>query len=221
MKVFISHSSKDKWAARRIAEDLANLGADTFLDEKDISTGARVDDSIQEHLSDCDDFLLLLSPASIKSDWVLVELGGAIALKKRLVPVLLYIGANEIPSPITKHLACDINDIDRYYGEVKRRIEGGVPVALPKPTKKARKTRPKKPAVRLKKDDRVRIADSRQPDRQAKGKSVKINWVESMDQYCGKEATVTFTDHDRTLHIDIDDGQFWWAFEWLTKVDAS
>jgi hypothetical protein len=34
VKVFISHSSLDKWIARRIAADLADLGIETFLDEK-------------------------------------------------------------------------------------------------------------------------------------------------------------------------------------------
>ena len=60
MKVFISHSSKDKWAARRIAEDLQSLGVETFLDEKDIRTGQSLDDSIKTHLKDSSDFLILL-----------------------------------------------------------------------------------------------------------------------------------------------------------------
>ena len=50
MKIFISHSSKDKWAARRISQDLNGLGAETFLDEKDIKTGESIDESIKKHL---------------------------------------------------------------------------------------------------------------------------------------------------------------------------
>ena len=103
MKIFISHSSRDKWAARRISAEIEQLGADTFLDEKDIETGESIDESISVHLKDSDELLVLLSPASVKSDWVLVEVGGAKALGKRLVPILFYLGANEIPSPISKH----------------------------------------------------------------------------------------------------------------------
>ena len=47
MKVFISHSSKDKWAARRISQDLLQMGIESFLDEKDIETGDAIDESIQ------------------------------------------------------------------------------------------------------------------------------------------------------------------------------
>ena len=104
MKVFISHSSSEKWVARKVSEEIQALGYETFLDEKDIATGEPIDDSIHEHLTDCDHFLLLLSPSSLKSHWVLVELGGALALKKHIVPILLYIGPNEVPEPIKKYL---------------------------------------------------------------------------------------------------------------------
>src|SRR5262249_6869733 len=97
MKIFISHSSKDKWLARHIAKDLRELGVETFLDTRDLQTGQRIDESVQTHLIDCDDFLILLSPASLNSHWVLVELGGALSLRKRVVPILLYVGVNETP----------------------------------------------------------------------------------------------------------------------------
>src|SRR5687768_14778046 len=109
MKIFISHSSKDKWAARRISEDLMTFGSETFLDEKDIETGQSIDSSIRKHLKTCDDFLIIISPASIKSEWVLIELGGALALEKKVIPILLYVGANEMPNAINLKLARDIN----------------------------------------------------------------------------------------------------------------
>ena len=58
VKVFISHSSADKWLARRIARDLEELGTQTFLDEKDIKTGESIDDSIQLHLKESDEVLI-------------------------------------------------------------------------------------------------------------------------------------------------------------------
>ena len=112
MKIFISHSTKDKWAARRITEDLISLGAEIFLDEKDIETGESIDSSIRKHLKDCNDFLIILSPASLKSEWVLIELGGALALEKKVIPILLYVGANEMPNAINLKLARDINQLN-------------------------------------------------------------------------------------------------------------
>jgi len=219
MKVFISHSTKDKWAARRISDDLMKLGIQTFLDERDISTGAPIDESIQSHLSDCDDFLILLSPDSVKSDWVLIELGGAIALKKRLVPVLLYVGVNEIPRPITKHLARDINDIDRYYQEVSQLLEGAtVPKTVLSPPRRIRRRAPQRS---FKVGDRVKIAETPQADRPDRGAHAAINWSDAMDKFCGKESTVASVDSDGTLRLDIDNGEYWWAFEWLTLVRPS
>ena len=67
-----------------------------------------------KNLKNCNDLLFLLSPSSLKSEWVLVELGGALALEKNIIPILLYVGVNEIPSMISLKLARDINDIDGY-----------------------------------------------------------------------------------------------------------
>jgi hypothetical protein len=217
MKVFISHSSKDKWAARRISKDLVGLGAATFLDEKDIRTGESIDESIKMHLKECDEFLILLSPASIKSPWVLIEIGGAIALEKKLVPILLYIGANEIPHPISKHLARDINELEKYYEEVKENIKTGEPT---QPTIVRRRRRIERPQVKkFRVGDYVQLPSEPQDDAEREGPS--IAWQEEMDKYLGKKAKVKEVDKDQSLLIDIDDGEFWWAFEWLTKIEKS
>jgi 3-methyladenine DNA glycosylase AlkC len=46
MKVFISHSSHDKWVARQMSRMLVQKGHVTFLDEKDIKTGDSIDSDI-------------------------------------------------------------------------------------------------------------------------------------------------------------------------------
>src|ERR1700761_3166199 len=129
VKVFISHSSQDKWIARTLSRELETLGVTTFLDEKDISTGESIDDSIHENLQDCDEILMLLSPAALASHWVLLEIGGAKALGKLLIPILLHVGPNELPQPLAKGLARDLNDVDRYFAEVEQRLNPGVPAA--------------------------------------------------------------------------------------------
>lgn len=49
------------------------------------------------------------------------------ALKKHVVPILIYVNPNEVPEPIKKYLARDINEIDHYYAEVKRELSGKTP----------------------------------------------------------------------------------------------
>ena len=215
MKVFISHSSRDKWAARRISDDINRLGVETFLDEKDIETGEAIDETISVHLKECDECLLLLSPSSLNSHWVLIEIGGAKALGKRLVPILLHIGVNDMPSPIAKHLARDINEIEKYYEEVQNRLAGHLPPprrSIPRRTRVV-------PIPRMKSfkiGDTVRLPKSR-PRSVTRG-DYTIAWTEDMDEYLGEEAMVTVVDDDRTVMLDIDGEASWWAFEWLTKV---
>lgn len=184
MKVFISHSSKDKWAARRISEDLVALHAETFLDEKDISTGESIDSSIKSNLKDCDDFLILLSPASIKSAWVLIELGGAFALEKKVIPILLYVGANEIPKIINLKLARDINDIGKYYDEIVEKLTGTKPETASKArTVKRRKTQ------KLKVGDVVKIVSSTPPDHY-RDTGLDIYWEDGQEPYLGKTTKI-------------------------------
>ena len=212
MKIFISHSSRDKWAARRISDDLRKLGVTTFLDEKDIETGESVDEAVTKHLRECDELCVLLSPAAINSQWVLVEVGGAKALGKRLVPILLYVGTNEIPQPISKHLARDINDIEKYYEEVKQRLKGHL-TASPQP----RPTRPPKPKLQtFAPGDRVRIVDVRTLTEYDKNREPK--WIPAMDRFSGRQATISYIDYEGDAFLDVDNEVFGWAPRWLTRA---
>ncbi|MDT0608026.1 toll/interleukin-1 receptor domain-containing protein [Croceitalea rosinachiae] len=215
MKIFISHSSREKWIAKKISEELIQLGCETFLDEKDISTGKAIDDSINDHLGDSDDFVILLSEASLKSAWVLVELGGAIALKKNIIPILLFIGVNEIPDVISKYLARDLNDIDKYYGEVGKKLKGQI--IKRKPIKK-----PKVEQQSILIGQRVKIVDN--PNRSVID---LVDWNDQeMDNYLGLTAKVVEVNPlgrngeklSNTFKLDIDKGEFYWRTDWLIAL---
>jgi len=216
MKIFISHSTREKWIAKKISEDLLSLGCETFLDEKDISTGAAIDDSIGKHLKESDDFLILLSETSLKSTWVLIELGGAIALGKNIIPVLLFIGVNDIPDVISKFLARDLNEINKYYEEVKKKLQG---------KKETRKPIPKRKYVgtTIKIGQKVKIVEN--PDKTVKN---GVDWNEKeMSKYVGSIATVIEVNpksrHDEvlsnTFKLDIDESKFYWRRDWLIVIE--
>lgn len=63
-KVFISHSSKDRWIARQISQEIEakgrKWGIRTFLDERDIKGGDSIPDTIRTEIRDCDEFLVLI-----------------------------------------------------------------------------------------------------------------------------------------------------------------
>lgn len=70
VKVFVSHSSKDKQFARWLSIDLANAGHRPWLDEWEIRAGDSIPTQIGLGIEDCDFVLVLLSKKSTSSHWV-------------------------------------------------------------------------------------------------------------------------------------------------------
>lgn len=125
--VFISHSTKDRWIARQMAEIIQRsakrYGVTTFLDEVDIQGGDRILETIRAHLGACSEFVILLSPESIERQWVLVELGGAWTLGKRIVAITYNLPRERIPDIIDHDRTYELNDFDRYVSELVRRAK--------------------------------------------------------------------------------------------------
>ena len=226
MKVFISHSSHDKWVARQMSRLLEQTGHQTFLDEKDIVTGDSIDSTIQVHLKDADHLLILLSPASLKSHWVFIELGGAKALGKRVVPILFHVAANEIPSAVSQLLARDINDFDKYISEITpSKAPAKKRTGSKQPAKPARATAPKStkhPVLRegtfggLSVGDEVTIVQVERLTDEDKDSGPK--WVPSMDKYSGLRTKITgFYSSGKVARVAVDGEEFWWNTSWLAK----
>lgn len=125
--VFISHSSKDRWIARQMAEIIERkakrYGVTTFLDEVDLEGGDRIPATIKANLHACEEFVILLSPQSVTRQWVLVELGGAWTLDKRVIAITYNLAAEKIPDIIDHDKGYDLNDFDRYVSELIRRVK--------------------------------------------------------------------------------------------------
>lgn len=71
--VFISHNHKDKPFARRIADDLRRAGANVWIDEAEIRLGDSLVEMIRRGIDDMDYLAVVLSPDSVKSNWVRKE----------------------------------------------------------------------------------------------------------------------------------------------------
>ena len=83
-KVFVSHSSKDEWVAKQMASEIEEVGAETFLDVKDIGVGDRFTDAIRDAINSADELVALLTPSAVKSHFVITEIGIAWA---RRIPI--------------------------------------------------------------------------------------------------------------------------------------
>ena len=69
---------------------LQAAGIETWYSKKDIVVAVEWERSIKTALKSCDWFLLLMSPRSLASEWVLAEVDWAIRNRKsRFIPVLI------------------------------------------------------------------------------------------------------------------------------------
>ena len=92
MKVFVSHSHKDKELAGSIKEELERaFEFDVFVAHDDINPSEEWRRAILEELKECDVFLALLSRDFEDSNWTDQESGAAVAWDKTVVPISIDI----------------------------------------------------------------------------------------------------------------------------------
>jgi hypothetical protein len=89
MQVFISYARVDKEFAEHLYHALADFELNVWMDQFKIGTGSKWDQEVQKALEESDTMLLLLSPASIKSDNVTDEWSFFIDKNRTIVPLLI------------------------------------------------------------------------------------------------------------------------------------
>ena len=92
LKLFVSHSNVDNVFTRRLVEDLRKHGANVWVDFDDIDTGDFAA-TINQGMDNCDWMIAVLTPASLKSKWVIMEVNAAMNMKadgflKGVVPIV-------------------------------------------------------------------------------------------------------------------------------------
>jgi len=89
-KVFLSYSYKDERTVRALQEALVSTTDAVILDPiKEIGKGEKIVEKIEKSLKQSDFVLIFLSPESTESPNVLMELGMAMSLGKKVIPIVL------------------------------------------------------------------------------------------------------------------------------------
>lgn len=94
--IFISYSHRDKKFVDRLSTDLRNAGMKVWLDVKDIKVGDSISKKIEEGISGCDFFCLVISKHSIDSNWVEREFRTALHAQltsgttPKILPILVH-----------------------------------------------------------------------------------------------------------------------------------
>jgi hypothetical protein len=131
LDVFISYASADNNEAVQIRDAIVNAGGKAFMAPKDLTPGEDFAEEIRIALGRSRELWLLVSPVSLKSDWVLTEWGAAWALGKKIVPLLHRCSPEQLPDRI-RRLHC----VDFYkYSELIARTFSGMTDAVGSPRK--------------------------------------------------------------------------------------
>ena len=129
MKVFISHSSKDKKFVRTLKDCLLENSIDTWLDEDQLDLGDSLVAKLETALDNSSHLVIILSPSSVESDWVNFELKKALknnrtGLTQKIIPVKYR--ECEIPEEIADLLHADLsNEVVLPVGERVKFISDG------------------------------------------------------------------------------------------------
>jgi hypothetical protein len=87
--VFISYGRADSKAfATRLHERLTELGIRTWFDQNDIPLGVDFQNQIDEGIETADNFIFIIAPHSVNSEYCLKEIRLAVQLNKRIIPLL-------------------------------------------------------------------------------------------------------------------------------------
>jgi hypothetical protein len=116
---FLSHSSKDEDFAQKLAGRLKSEGVPVWYAPEDIQAGDKIYDQVKKAIATFDRLLVVLSAASMNSEWVKTELANALAREQRekrrvLFPVSL------VPIDVIKRWECFDSDTGVDIAKVVR-----------------------------------------------------------------------------------------------------
>ena len=121
--VFISHSCQDKHFARRLARDLQSSGAKVWIDEAELNIGDSLIEKIRRGIDSMDFLAVLLSRASVASEWVKKEVDIAMnqEIKNRRVKVLpILVEDCQLPGFLVGKVYADCTSESHYQDALPR-----------------------------------------------------------------------------------------------------
>jgi TIR domain len=127
--VFISHSSRDTWVARRIAQEITACGGTPFLDEAGVHIGSDFEREILDSLDKAHELLVLLTPWALDRAYIWAEVGAAWSRRIPIIPVLHGLTVSDlevrpsVPGLLKRRDMIELNEIDTYFKQLKMRVE--------------------------------------------------------------------------------------------------
>ncbi len=115
LRIFLSYSLVDKEYAQKLRNSLYGYEDLSIFSLEMLSAGEDWQSRLKNEISQCDIFIVLLSPKSIESGSVLRELGAAWALDKTIIPVYTKPEMlSKIPVELKNTVSLDISSLEEH-----------------------------------------------------------------------------------------------------------
>ena len=129
--VFISYAWPDQSAAKMLASELTKNGVSVFIDSKRLKAGDAWSSELEKSLASSKAVIMLVSPASLSSQWSNYEMGLALGRTTdsdfRLIPVLMRdIDAESLPAPIRSRQRLRFSGTKRDVGRLVEHVVDSV-----------------------------------------------------------------------------------------------
>lgn len=112
--VFLSYSVVDHQPAESLHAKLIANGERVFMAPKKLAPGDDFAETIREALRGSTEVWVLVSPNSVKSEWVTTEWGAAWVLGRRIVPVLYRLDVPDVPDRLRRAQCIDLADVEAF-----------------------------------------------------------------------------------------------------------
>ncbi|MFQ5638501.1 MAG: toll/interleukin-1 receptor domain-containing protein [bacterium] len=114
LRIFLSYSAADTQNAHKLQRLLSQRSDVNVFSTEMLSAGEDWQTKLKKELSKCDVFLVVLSPNSLDSKWVLQELGAAWAMDKPILVNGTHIDLlSKIPVSINESQFLNIDEIEK------------------------------------------------------------------------------------------------------------
>jgi hypothetical protein len=127
-RAFLSYAWEDRELAKRLAELLQANGIETWWAGWSIGAGDSLRQKIDEGISDCTHFLVLLTPGSIMKPWVNQEMDAGLVRKldeqTRFIAVRAGLPASALPPLLKGMLSPSIDDFETDVQQLVNDIHG-------------------------------------------------------------------------------------------------
>jgi hypothetical protein len=118
-QIFLSYAASDRTIAVRLTADLEDLGLSVWSDLQ-LRAGDDWRAALSAALESAEVVIVIISPNSLRSQWVTHEWSSALTRSARIIPALAE-GAqySDLPAPLASIQAVDLNDYEKAIQDIR------------------------------------------------------------------------------------------------------